>query len=49
MNKELALEIIKLLSALESLSFAKEPGRIPDFLIEKLDSIVEKLTAEILK
>ena len=49
MNKPLILEILKLLSSLEAWSFAKEPGCIPDFLIEKIDSIVEKLTVEVLK
>ena len=48
MNKELALEIIKLLSALESWGFSTG-SNIPDYLHENLHNIVEKLTDEVLK
>jgi hypothetical protein len=48
MQKKDALELLELLSALESWSFsAKTP--IPDYLFEKLDSNIEKLRSVILE
>jgi len=46
-NKEQALRIIKLLSALEVAGVMK--GDIPAYLFEELDLIVEELSKEILK
>jgi hypothetical protein len=48
MTKEQALEIIKLLSALESWSFA-QGNRLPDYLHEQLCSIIDQLSVEVLK
>ena len=48
MNKEQALEIIKLLSALESWGFA-QGKTLPDYLHERLCSIIDQLTVEVLK
>ena len=48
MNKEQALEIIKLLSALESWGFSNG-NRLPDYLHERLCSIIDQLTVEVLK
>ncbi len=48
MTKSEALEIIKLLSALESWSFA-EKHRLPDYLHEKLSDAIDTLTAQVLK
>ena len=47
MNKEQALRIVKLLSALEVAGVMK--GDIPVYLFEELDAIVEALSTEILK
>ena len=47
MTKEQILDAIKLLSALEAWSFA-EKHRLPDYLLENLDKIVEVLIAEVL-
>lgn len=47
-NKSLALDIIKLLSALESWGFS-ESKRIPDYLHENLTNILDELTKEVLK
>lgn len=47
MTKAEHLEIIKLLSALESWSFA-EGKRLPDYLIEQLNESIEKLSKEVL-
>lgn len=47
MTKAEHLEIIKLLSALESWSFA-ESKRLPDYLVEQLNDAVEKLSKEVL-
>ena len=48
MNKEFTLELLKMLSALESWSFSvKAP--FPDYLAEVLSSSIEKLTEEVLK
>ena len=48
MTKQDYIEIIKLLSALESWSFA-EKHRLPDYLLENIASFMEKLEAEVLK
>ena len=43
-----ALEIIKLLSALESWSFSLRE-RLPDYLLEKIAASIEVLEKEVLK
>jgi len=48
MTKQQLLDIIKLLSALESWSFA-EKNRLPDYLLEDIQKSVDALTVEILK
>ena len=48
MDKEFALDLIRLLSALESWSFA-EKHRLPDYLHEDLVKCVEGLSKEILR
>lgn len=48
MTKPQLLELLKLLSALESWSFA-DKHRLPDYLMERLDKEIEVLTQEILK
>ena len=48
MTKEQILDIIKLLSALESWSFAHGYS-LPDYLSEDLIKTVEALSAEVLK
>jgi hypothetical protein len=48
MTKEQILEVIKLLSALESWSFA-EKHSLPDYLYEKITESMEVLEAEVLK
>lgn len=50
MTKQEALDIIKLLSALEAASFgiSKEGGRLPDYLYEQIANAVEVLTKEVL-
>jgi hypothetical protein len=48
MTKEDALELIKLLSALESWSFA-DKHLLPDYLYEKIANAMEKLEKAILK
>lgn len=47
-TKEQTLDVIKLLSALEAWSFA-EKHRLPDYLLEDLDKVVEVLSAEVLE
>ena len=49
MTKEQCLRLLKLLSAMESWSFAKDKGVIPDYLLEELSDLMEVLTKEILK
>ena len=49
MNKELALEILMLLSALESWGFARDGNPMPDYLHENLSSVITKLSNEVLK
>ena len=48
MDKELALNLIKLLSALESWGFSSD-RRFPDWLHEDLCNLVEVLSKEVLK
>jgi hypothetical protein len=48
MTKEQALELLKLLSALESWSFATNHN-LPDYLQERLCNAIETLTAEVLR
>lgn len=48
MTKEFALDLIKLLSAMESWSFSLN-NRVPDFLLENLNNAVDKLSIEVLK
>ena len=48
MTKEQYLQIIKLLSAVESWSFAHSP-QMPDYLYEKIDETVKLLEQEVLK
>ena len=48
MTKEQLLEMIKLLSALESWSFSAGQ-RMPDYLFEKIDKAMDELTREVLK
>ena len=48
MNKQFALDLIKLLSSLESWTFSTKE-RLPDYLIEQLESAVDKLSDEVLK
>ena len=48
MTKEQLLELIKLLSALESWSFSAGQ-RMPDYLFEKIDKAMDELTREVLK
>lgn len=48
MNKERCLELIKLLSAIESWSFAKDRGMLPDYLHERLCELLEVLAKEVL-
>ena len=48
MTKEQALEIIKLLSALESWGFA-QGKTLPDYLHERLCAVIDALTVEVLK
>lgn len=47
-DKAFALELIKLLSALESWSFSAQHP-IPDFLHDQLQNAVNDLTKEVLK
>jgi hypothetical protein len=48
MTKEEALQIIKLLSAMESWSFANNQ-KMPDYLLDRLQSAIEILEREVLK
>lgn len=48
MTKEQALQIIKLLSAVESWSFA-DKHRMPDYLYERIDEAIKVLEQEVLK
>jgi hypothetical protein len=48
MTKPQLIDLIKLLSALESWSFANNQ-RLPDYLLERIDTSMERLEAEVLK
>ena len=48
MTKEQALELLKLLSALESWSYANG-STLPDYLHERLCDALDALTTEVLK
>ena len=48
MTKEQILEVIKLLSALESWSFA-DKHNMPDYLYERIAEVMPMLEAEVLK
>ena len=48
MNKELALRLMMLLSALESWSFSSEIKSAPDYLIEEIDFLQDKLKGIVL-
>ena len=48
MNKEQALRIVKLLSALEAAGLMRTP-LLPDYLYEQIGEVVEELSKEILK
>ena len=48
MSKQEVLNVIKLLSALESWSFA-EKHRLPDYLHEQITASIELLSKEVLK
>lgn len=48
MTKEQLLELIKLLSALESWSFSAGQ-KVPDYLVKKIDKAMVELTQEVLK
>lgn len=47
MNKELAVEVLEILSALESWSFSTK-CRLPDYLYERLDNTIRELRTIIL-
>lgn len=49
MSKEQCLDLIKLLSAIESWTFAKEPGMLPVYLHDRLGETLEMLTKEVLE
>lgn len=48
MTKQQALDIIKLLSALESWSFANNQ-RMPDYLYENICTAIEVLTSQVIE
>ena len=48
MTKEQMIELIKLLSALESWSFSAG-HRMPDYFFEKIDKAMNELTQEVLE
>lgn len=48
MDKQSALELLKLLSALESWSFSSKTP-MPDYLTDRLCSAIDQLTNEVLK
>lgn len=48
MSKEQCLEIIKLLSALESWCLSQKE-RFPDYLLDSIQASIENLTKEVLK
>jgi hypothetical protein len=48
MTKPELIQLIKLLSALESWSFANN-HRLPDYLVEQIDTAMQMLEQEVLK
>ena len=48
-DKQLALRLMMLLSALESWSFSERSKLAPDYLIEELEALQEKLQEIVLK
>jgi hypothetical protein len=48
MTKPQLIQLIKLLSALESWSFANN-HRLPDYLVEEIDTAMQMLEQEVLK
>ena len=48
MNKELAIRIVKLLSALEAAGLMRTP-QLPDYLYDDINNIMDELSKEILK
>lgn len=48
MTKDQALDLLMLLSALESWSFA-DKHRLPDYLLERLDTAIASLRDEVMK
>jgi hypothetical protein len=48
MTKPQLIQLIKLLSALESWSFANN-HRLPDYLVEQIDTAMQMLEQEVLK
>ena len=48
MTREQALDLLMLLSALESVLMA-DGKRVPDYLIERLENAVDMLKAEVMK
>ena len=48
MSKAELLEVLKLLSALESWSFA-DKHRLPDHLLDRLNESIDRLSREVLK
>jgi hypothetical protein len=48
MTKEQLLELIKLLSAVESWSFSAK-SELPEYLYDKIDLVMKELSAEVLK
>jgi hypothetical protein len=49
MTKQQCLEIMMLLSALESWGFSNKQYHFPDYLLERLLDTIEVLRAEVLK
>lgn len=49
MTKEQMMEVIKLLSAIESWSFAEKRQLLPDYLHDQLQATVNVLTVEVLR
>ena len=48
MSKEQMLELIKLLSAVESWSFSAK-SELPEYLYDKIDLVMKELSAEVLR
>lgn len=49
MNRADALELLKLLSVLESLSFTSAQARLPDYVQDSVSEAINKLTALVLE